>query len=120
MAITTAPVPVSRANEGPNKVLLVFLGIVAAVALFMYVVKPLFFAEKSATVTKTTQPAPLKPAPIGGTAQQQAPAPVSPASPAAPPAADEPQTFSTRDPFQPLVSGSAGSAGSSGSSASVP
>jgi hypothetical protein len=45
MTTTAAPVPVSqkKSSDGPNKVLLAILGVLAAVALFLFVVKPLFF-----------------------------------------------------------------------------
>lgn len=47
MTTTVQPVPVGeKAKEGPNKFLLAILGILAAAALFMFVVKPLLFDSK--------------------------------------------------------------------------
>lgn len=52
MTTAVQPVPVDgKSKEGPNKVLLAVLGVVAAVALFMFVVKPLLLDSKEAPKT---------------------------------------------------------------------
>lgn len=49
MTTAVQPVPVDgKSKEGPNKVLLAVLGVVAAAALFMFVVKPLLLDSKEA------------------------------------------------------------------------
>lgn len=130
MTSTVQPVPVGEkaTKAGPNKVLIVILGIVGAAALFMFVVKPLLLDSKApppapapATTkapatgsdpaaksgTMKTPPgavtAPATPTAPGGAAD--APAPVS-ASPTADALPQIPQQYAgqqARDPFAPLV-----------------
>ncbi len=128
MTAATAPQPVEAGakSEGPNKVLLIALALVAAVALFMYVVKPMLFDSDDAGVgVESVAPADDSSAGSGSGAavEPEAAAPDSGTPPAeteevpaeaAPPAVNDPtvsdstpvvdpQYASTaRDPFAPL------------------
>ncbi|MBX7159968.1 MAG: hypothetical protein K1X95_06720 [Acidimicrobiia bacterium] len=131
MTTAVQPVPVGEkaTKEGPNKVLLVILGIVAAAALFMFVVKPLLLDSKapaSPAQTPATTKAPTsaaEPSTKGGTTTAKPGTTPGSATPTAPSAADEapapitanptadalpqiPQQYAgqqARDPFAPLV-----------------
>jgi len=54
MTTTAQPVPVGQTKEGPNKVLLIILGVLCAGALFWFVIKPMLFDSKPATPASST------------------------------------------------------------------